>query len=351
VTQQQHKSFGSDNHSGVHPAILSALTAANAGDATAYGADPLTESVEARLRAEFGAAAVFLVFSGTAANVIGVSVLLRQFEAIICAETAHLNDDECGASERALGSKLLTVAAPDGKLTPALIASRLGVDGNWHKAQPRVVELAQGTEVGTCYSLDELAAISAFCRARGLLLYLDGARLANAAAHLGCSLAELAAHADVLSFGGTKNGAMGAEAIIVMNGAVAADLPFHRMQLMQLASKMRFIAAQFGALLDDGLWLASASHANAMAARLAAGITGVPGIRLAYPVQANAVFAVLHADHVAALRKRDWNFHVWAEADDGQQVVRWMTAFDTAPADVDEFVAAIRDSAQIFIQE
>lgn len=345
MTRQQRKSFGSDNHAGVHPAILSALAAANEGDATAYGADPLTERVTARLRAEFGAAEAFLVFGGTAANVLGMSVALRPFEAVICAESAHLNDDECGAAERATGSKLLTVDAPGGKLTPELIATRLPGRGNWHKAQPRAVEIAQATEVGTCYSLDELAAISSFCRASDLLLYIDGARLANAAAFLDCSLADLAAHADVLSFGGTKNGAMGAEAVIVMNDALAAAMPFHRMQLMQLASKMRFLAAQFGALLEDSLWRANAGHANAMAARLADGIADVPGIRLAYPVQANAVFAIVGTDQVAALQQ-DWNFHVWAEGADGEQVVRWMTAFDTTAGDVDAFVAAIRESAE-----
>ena len=184
-----------------------------------------------------------------------------------------------------LGSKLLTVPAPDGKLTPDLIASRLAGRGNSHRAQPRAVEIAQATEVGTCYTLEELRAISEFCRANGLLLYVDGARLANAAAYLDCTLADLAAHADVLSFGGTKNGAMGAEAVIVMNEPLAAAMPFQRKQLMQLASKMRFLAAQFGALLDGELWRANAAHANAMARRLAESAAGVPGFRLAHPVR------------------------------------------------------------------
>jgi threonine aldolase len=343
VTSEQRKSFGSDNHAGVHPAILSALTAANAGDATAYGEDPLTERVTARLRAEFGAAEAFLVFGGTAANVLGLAAMLRPFEAVICAETAHLNADECGAAERALGSKLLAVPAPGGKLTPELITGQLGGRGNSHKPQPRVVAITQSTEVGTCYTLAELRAISAACRASDLLLYIDGARLANAAAYLDCSLADLAAHADLLSFGGTKNGAMGAEALIVMNAALAASVPFQRMQLMQLASKMRFLAAQFGALLDDGLWRTNAGHANAMARRLA---DGVPGLRLAYPVEANGVFALLGRDQVAALR-RDWSFHVWTGAGQDECVVRWMTAFDTTPADVDAFTAAIREAAPL----
>lgn len=343
MTSEQRKSFGSDNHAGVHPAILSALTAANAGDATAYGEDPLTGRVSARLRAEFGAAEVFLVFGGTAANVLGLAAMLRPFETVICAQTAHLNADECGAAERAVGSKLLALPAPDGKLTPELITSQLGGRGNAHKVQPRVVAITQSTEVGTCYTLAELRAIGAACRANDLLLYIDGARLGNAAAYLDCSLADLAANADMLSFGGTKNGAMGAEALIVMNAGLAATVPFHRMQLMQLASKMRFLAAQFGALLDDGLWRANAGHANAMARRLAG---AVPGLRLAYPVQSNGVFAVLSQDQVAALRP-DWNFHVWTEAGRDECVVRWMTAFDTTPDDVDSFAAAIRATAPL----
>jgi threonine aldolase len=346
VTSEQRKSFGSDNHAGAHPAILSALSAANAGDATAYGDDPLTRAVTARLCAELGAAEAFFVFGGTAANVLGLGLMLRPFEAVICAESAHLNGDECGAAERVLGSKLLTVPAADGKLTPDLIASQLSGRGNSHRPQPRAVEIAQATEVGTCYTLDELRAISEFCRASGLLLYLDGARLANAAAYLDCTLADLAAHADVLSFGGTKNGAVGAEAVIVMNGPLAAAMPFQRMQLMQLASKMRFLAAQFGALLDNGLWLANARHANAMARRLADAAARVPGFRLAHPVEANGVFGVLRRDQVRVLQP-DWNFHVWAEAGDEECIVRWMTAFDTTPTDVDAFAAAIRATAPL----
>ncbi|MGH3274570.1 MAG: threonine aldolase family protein [Streptosporangiaceae bacterium] len=346
MTNQQRKSFGSDNHAGTHPAVLSALTAANAGDATAYGDDPLTERVAGQLRDEFGAAEAFFVFGGTAANVLGLGLMLRPFEGVICAESAHLNGDECGATERVLGSKLLTVPAPGGKLTPDLIASRLGGRGNSHRVQPRAVEIAQATEVGTCYTLEELRAISDLCRASDLLLYLDGARLANAAAYLGCTLADLAAHADVLSFGGTKNGAMGAEVVIVMNEPLAGAMAYQRMQLMQLASKMRFLSAQFGALLEDDLWLRNAQHANAMARRLADGVSSVPGLRLAYPVQANAVFAVLRPEHVSVLQ-RDWNFHVWAEDGEAASTARWMTAFDTTPSDVDSFIAAIQETAPL----
>ena len=334
-----YRSFGSDNHAGVHDAVLRKVGEANAGHVPAYGGDDWTARATARLHAEFGAGGgVYFVFNGTAANILGLSLLVRPFEAIICAESSHLNVDECGAPERVLGSKLLQVPAPDGKLTPELVESRLAGRGDEHRAQPCAVAIAQVTELGTCYTLRELADLAGFCRAHDLRLYLDGARLANAAAQLGCQLADIAAHADVLSFGGTKNGAAGAEAVIVMDAELAAAAPFQRKQQMQLASKMRYLAAQFLALLEDELWRHSALHANAMAARLAAGVGGLPGVQLRYPVDSNAVFAALDAEHIRMLQ-RDWDFHVW---DSAENLVRWMTAFDTTEAEVDAFVAAIR---------
>jgi len=338
-----HKSFGSDNHAGAHESVLRALAQANSGDANAYGADPWTDRATASLRAAFGArGGVFFVFTGTAANILGLSLLLRPYEAVICPETGHVNVDECGAIERILGCKLLTVATPDGKLTPGLIASRLDGRGDEHKVQARVVAISQVTELGTCYSLDELKQLGEFCRAEGLLLFVDGARLANAAAHLGCSLADLAAHADVLSFGGTKNGAVGAEAVVVMAEESAAGAPFLRKQQSQLASKMRYLAAQFLGLLEDQLWLRNASHANAMARRLADGIQDVPGVKLRQAVESNAVFAALDPAHIARLQ-RLWHFYIW---DPSAHVVRWMTAFDTTEADVDAFIADVRRTAE-----
>ena len=332
------KSFGSDNHAGAHDAVLAVISEANAGHLPAYGDDPWTERVTEQIRGLFGArGGVYFVFNGTAANILGLSLLLRPFEAVICAESSHLNVDECGAAERVLGSKLLQVPAPDGKLTPGLIASRLGGRGDEHRAQPRAVAIAQVTELGTCYTLPELHDLAEFCRASDLRLYLDGARLANAAAHLGCQLADIAGHVDVLSFGGTKNGAVGTEAVIVMKEDLGTETPFQRKQQMQLASKMRFLAAQFSALLEDGLWLRSASHANAMAARLAEGVSCLPGVELRQPVDSNAVFAVLDAAPIRELQ-RDWGFQVW---DPAENLVRWMTAFDTTEEDVDEFVAAV----------
>jgi threonine aldolase len=336
------KSFGSDNHSVTHPAVMRAIVEANTGDAVAYGADPWTEKAVDEIRRQSGAQGeVFLVLNGSGANVLGLGLLLGRHEAVICAESAHINTDECGAAERILGTKLLTVPAPDGKITPELIATRLVGRGDEHFAQPGVVAVTQSTEYGTCYSLDELRAIKEFCEANQLRLFLDGARLANAVAYLGCTLADLAGLADVLSFGGTKNGAMGVEAVVVMQQAYTVNARYLRKQHMQLSSKMRFLGAQFNALLTDDLWLANAGHANAMAARLASGLAAIPGIELAYPVQSDAVFARLNPGHIAELQ-RDWTFHVW---DESASIVRWMTAFDTQESDVDAFLGDIAAAA------
>jgi threonine aldolase len=336
----RRKSFGSDNHSGAHPEVLQAIAEANVGDALPYGTDPWTRRAQQELCSIFGASDALLVFNGTAANVLGVSLLLKPYEAVVCADCSHLNVDECGATERILGNKLLTIATPDGKLTPDLIRPRLTGRGDEHRAQPRVVEITQVTEVGTCYSLDELRQLSDFCRTEGLYLFMDGARLANAAAHLGCELAELAAGVDALSFGGTKNGAVAAEAVILMREDLTESAPFLRKQQLQLGSKMRFTSAQFVALLTDQLWLRSAQHANVMASRLAAAVAGLPGVEVSYPVQSNAVFAVLDPARAAALQE-DWTFYFW---DSAVGVVRWMTSFATTEEDVDSFAAAIRAS-------
>jgi threonine aldolase len=344
VANRSTRSFGSDNHAGAHPAVLAAVSAANTGDAVAYGNDAISSNALERLCALSGAHQAYLVFNGTAANILGLSLLLRPYEAVICAETSHLNVDECGAAERILGCKLLTVQTPDGKLTPELIAHRLEGRADEHRAQPRVVQLAQVTELGTCYSLEDLGRIRDFCAANGLLCYIDGARLANAAAHLKCSIAAIAAHADVLSFGGTKNGALGVEAVLIMRQEVAEGAQYQRKQLMQLASKMRFMAAQIEALLDGDLWLANARQANAMARRLADTIATIPGVRLHYPLESNGVFAELDREHAARLQE-DWNFHIWSTTGDGRCVVRWMTAFNTSEPEVDAFAEAIREQA------
>jgi threonine aldolase len=304
-----------------------------------YGADEATVRAAEELKTVFGASDALFVFNGTAANVLGVSLMLAPYEAVICAESSHLNVDECGATERILGNKLLTIATDDGKLTPDLVRSRLTGRGDEHRAQPKVVQIAQVTELGTCYSLDEIARLGELCRAEGLYLYVDGARLANAAAYLDCELSDLAANVDAFSFGGTKNGAIAAEAVILMRDELRPSSPYMRKQQMQLGSKMRFTAAQFSALLADKLWLRNAQQANAMAARLAAGIATIPNVKLRWPVESNAVFVCLSPEHIAELQ-REWTFYFWNE---DENVVRWMTAFDTTEEDVDAFVAAVRE--------
>ena len=338
------KSFASDNHAGAHPSVLEAVNAANTGDAPAYGDDEWTSALGGRIRSEFGASATTLVaLNGTGANMVALSLMLRRrYEAIICPETAHIATHETGASERVLGVKLVTVPTPDGKLTPRDVTDRLGGRGNISEVQPMVVSISQVTELGTCYRPDEVAALAEVAHAHGMLLHMDGARLANAAAFLGCALRDLTTDAgvDVLSFGATKNGALVGEAVVVLRPELAEAGPFLRRQTLQLASKMRFISVQLSALLTGELWRSNAAHANAMARRLADGVADLPGLTLRWPVESNAVFAVLPAQAIDELKSR-YLFHVW-DATGG--VVRWMTAFDTSPEDVDTFVADIRQT-------
>ena len=331
------RTFASDNYAGIHPKILAAMAEANVGHAPSYGADPVTHEAIGLFREHFGQdAEVFLTLNGTGANVVGLQSLLRPFEAVICAESAHINVDECGAPERFLGSKLIPVATPDGKLTPELVDLAVTGTGDEHRVQPRVVSITQATEVGTCYRVEEVAALGRSAHERGMWLHLDGARLSNAAAHLGVGLGAFGSGAgvDVLSFGATKNGAMGAEAVVSFRSPGQSSLPFIRKQSMQLASKMRFVAAQFKALLSEDLWWANADHANRMASRLAGGVARIPGVTIAYPVEANGVFAALPAGVTEQLQGR-YPFYVW---DPQSGVVRWMTSFDTTEQDVDAFV-------------
>jgi threonine aldolase len=334
------RGFASDNNAGVHPRVMEALRAANEGHVAAYGGDPFTERAAGLVREHFGAdAEVFFVFGGTGANVLALQALTRPHHAVVCAETAHVYVDECGAPERLAGCKLLPVRTADGKLRPADIEPLLAREGNQHHVQPRVVSISQPTELGTVYTSAELAELSGFARERGLWLHVDGARLANAAAHLGVGLGAAADGADALSLGGTKNGLMYGEAVIFRRAELARDFRFVRKQGAQLASKMRFIAAQFGALLAEDLWLENAAHANRMARRLADALAGVPRVRLTQPVESNAVFAHLPPDHVSALQ-REFFFYVWNEA---TSEVRLMCSFDTTEEDVRELVRVIKE--------
>jgi threonine aldolase len=308
-----------------------------------YGGDEWTARVEELFRTHFGEdARTALVFNGTGANVVALQALCRSFEACICASTAHLNVDECGAPERVAGLKLLPVDTPDGKLTPALVEPRLVRFGDEHAVQPRVVSITQSTELGTLYTLDETRALADQAHAHGMLLHLDGARLANAAAALGVSLRELTTDVgvDAVSFGGTKNGLLLGEAVVFLRAGLGDEVAYLRKQSMQLASKMRFIAAQFEALLSGDLWLRTASHANAMAELLAAAVEGIEGVTLTQKVEANAVFAVLPPGVAEALQER-WRFYVW---DETTGEVRWMCSWDTTPEDVDAFAADVRQS-------
>ncbi|MGD0880642.1 MAG: low specificity L-threonine aldolase [Acidimicrobiales bacterium] len=337
------RTFASDNWAGVHPQVLEAIARANDGGHTpAYGADPWTTEAERLFHDRFGPdAEIYFSFNGTGANVVGLQSLLRPHEAVVCADSAHINVDECGAPERFLGSKLLGVPTPDGKLTPELVASAVTGIGDEHHVQARVVSITQSTEVGTVYTVDEIAALARWAHAHAMFLHLDGARIANAAASLDVDLGAFGQEVgvDVLSFGGTKNGALGAEAVISFRDESETGLRFIRKQSMQLSSKMRFVAAQFVALLTDDLWRTSAEHANAMARRLAAGASAVPGVRLAYPVQANGVFAVLPPTITAGLQS-EYPFYVW---DPTADVVRWMASFDTTEDDVDRFVGRLAE--------
>ena len=332
--------FASDNHAGVHPDVLAAVVAANGGHAPAYGADDWTARLVQRFREHFGATAQpFPVFNGTAANVLCVEALTEPWQAVVCASTAHLHVDECGAPERA-GRKLLVVDTPDGRLTPDMVAPMLRRIGDEHVVQPRVISITQSTELGTVYPPEAIAALAEWAHAHGMLLHVDGARLCNAAAALGVPLRAFTTDAgvDAVSFGGTKIGLMGAEAVVLLRDDIGDGFKFRRKQAMQLASKMRYVSAQLDALLSGDLWERSGAHANAMARRLAAAVRDLPGIRITQPVEANAVFAVLDPAVTERLQQ-SWPFYLWDEAT-GE--VRWMASWDTAEEEVDAFAADIR---------
>jgi threonine aldolase len=353
VTQQLHdttfRGFASDNYSGVHPEILAAISAANDGHQVAYGEDVYTERLQEVFVQHFGKGIeAFPVFNGTGANVTALQSMLPRWGAVISAKTAHINSDEGGAPERVGGIKLLTVEAPDGKLTPELIDHEAWGWGDEHRAQPLVVSITQTTELGTAYTADEIRAIADHVHERGMKLHLDGARIGNAGASLGVPLRAFTRDAgvDLLSVGGTKNGCLGAEAIVVLNPEASEGLKYLRKLNMQLASKMRFVSAQLIALLEGDLWLRSASHANAMARRLRdaldAGIGegDLPGLGFSQETQSNGVFAVVPAGVADRLRDRGFRFYDW---DAAKGEVRWMCSFDTSEDDIDAFVAGIRE--------
>ena len=334
-------SFASDNNSGVHAAILSALTEANQGHVIAYGDDPYTSSANAALMQEFGSETEsFFVFNGTGANVSGLACVTRPFQAIICAESAHINVDECCSPERFTGCKLLDVKTPDGKLKPSMVTPFFASLGDEHQAQPAVISITQASECGTVYQPSEIKDLADIAHANGMILHMDGARLANAAAYLGCTLREITGDCgvDVLSFGGTKNGMMYGEAVIFFSPVLAQEYKYFRKQAGQLASKMRYIAIQFETLLTNELWRQNAGNANNMARLLADRIAGLQNLHIAFPVESNAVFVRIPESAINTLLE-EYFFYV---TDDNGPVARFMTCFDTSEEDVRMFSESLQ---------
>jgi threonine aldolase len=341
--QQSGRAFASDNWAGVHPEVLEAMAAANVGHVPSYGTDPFTHDAVSRIGVELGGdPEIFLVFSGTAANVLCLQSMVRSHQAVICAETAHVYTSECGAAETHIGCKLLTVPSPNGKITVPGIREHLHDIGNEHHVQPRAVSITQATEYGTVYTPQEIRVIADFAHANSLLLHMDGARIFNAAAYLNVPLKAITSEAgvDALSFGGTKNGLVAGEAAIFFKRVLADDFEFRRMQGMQLSSKMRFIAAQFSALLSNGLWKRSAEHANKMAQLLASELAGIQGVALTHAVEANEVFVTLPRQMIPKLQEQ-WPFHIWNEA---TSEARLITSFDTEESDIADFARRVREA-------
>ena len=340
-TNAPSRSFASDNNAGVHPEMIDAITAANQGHVVAYGDDPFTERAEKVFQKHFGRdIAVYFVFGGTGANVLGLKAATKPYNAVICAETAHINVDECGAPEKFTGCKLLSVSTPDGKVTVEQIKHFLHGVGFEHHVQPRVISVSQATEMGTVYTRSELKTLADFAHRNNMLLHMDGARISNAVVSLNASFKDITRDVgvDVMSFGGAKNGMMYGEAVVFFDKKMAADFKYIRKQGMHLPSKMRFISAQFEALLSGDLWKRSATHANRMARLLAAELEKVPRITLTQPVEANGVFAIVPRKFIPALQKK-YFFYVWNEEIDE---IRLMTSFDTTEDDIATFVELVK---------
>ena len=336
-----NRGFASDNNSGIHPEILMAISAANEGHATGYGNDNLTKMVIRQFKKEFGEKTdVYFVFNGTGANVLSLSTLTNSFNSVICAETAHIQTDECGAPEKFTGCKLLPVETFKGKITPEGIKKYLHGFDFEHHSQPKVISISQITELGTVYTVEEIKAITSLAHEYGLFVHIDGARLANAAVALDLPFRDFTVDAgvDVLSFGGTKNGMMMGEAVLFFNPGLSKNAKYIRKQNMQLFSKMRFVSAQFLAYFNYDLWKRNATHSNKMAKLLEQEVLKIPAIQLTQEVEANGVFAVVPPEIIARLQE-EYFFYVW---DEHRSEVRWMTSFDTQEEDIYNFTALIK---------
>jgi threonine aldolase len=332
--------FASDNSAPVHPRVMEAMHAANDGHAISYGDEHWTQEATRAIERHFGRkATAFFVYNGTAANVLGIQSAVSGHHAVICTDVSHVNTDECGAPERYTGCKLIALPSADGRIEPDSIVSELHALGVPHHSQPRVVSITQATELGTVYHPDTIRAISSVCRKNGLYLHMDGARIANSAATLGYSLADLTVKAgvDILSLGGTKNGMMYGEAVVLFRKELTPHFAYIRKQGMQLSSKMRYISAQFNALYGTDLWRELAAQANQMASLLAHRLAEVSGVEIVYPVEANAVFARLPEEKIEAARKRKY-FYVWEPQ---QSIVRLMCSWDTTEEDIAELIDAL----------
>jgi threonine aldolase len=335
------KSFASDNYSGIHPEVFEALQLANSHHQISYGDDTFTSDAVQLFEKEFGNVSVLFSFNGTGANVICLKCCTLPFQAVICSDLAHIHVDECGAPTQSIGCSLLPIPTTDGKLTPELIKPLLSRLGNVHHTQPKVISISQSTEVGTIYSIDELKTLCRFAHDNDMYVHLDGARISNAVAALGVTLKEATVDCgvDIMSFGGTKNGLMMGEAVLVFNDKLKANAPYFQKQSAQLFSKNRFIATQFKALLSNDLWLRMATHANKMAQLLSAEIQQLPGVTITRKVQANAVFAIIPQKAIEPLQAK-YPFYIW---DEETLELRWMCSFDTTEEDIENFVSTLRD--------
>jgi len=338
----QQRGFASDNNSGIHPAILKAIEDANTGHSVGYGDDKWTNEAVCLFKKEFGDdTEVFFVLTGTGANILGIKSAVHSFHAVYCAETAHIQMDECGAPEKFTGSKLVPIPSSNGKITPEQIEKHLHGFGFEHHSQPGLISITQVTELGTLYAVDEIRALADLAHRHGMYLHMDGARIPNAAVALGLPFRTFTKDAgvDILSFGGTKNGMMIGEAVLFFNPALASYSKYYRKQAAQLYSKMRFVGAQFVPYLRDGIWKINATHSNKMAKMLETEILKLKGIRITQSVDANGVFAILPKELIPKLQS-EYFFYTW---DDNRGEVRWMASFDTTEDDILNFVKLIRE--------